>query len=106
MANCLPLLNNSKKKCNINWADEIHHTTKGFSQGWQTELQLAVALLSASIELEQILFGFKLLTTISIFNRLCYAGSIQQQSLPCGKLQIITANTIKNLNSVMNAYTG
>jgi len=38
--------------------DEGQQVTKGLPQGWRTEEQSAVVLLSANIGLDRILFGF------------------------------------------------
>ena len=37
---------------------EKQHTTKGLPQGWRTEQQSAVVVLSANIGLDRSLFGF------------------------------------------------
>jgi len=47
----------------------------------------AVVLLSANIGLDRILFGFKLLTLISFFNRLQLPGGHSNNSSPAASLK-------------------
>jgi hypothetical protein len=54
-------------------------------QGWLTEKQSSVVLLSTNIGLDRILFGFYLLTSSSVFQSASVAGRTQQQFQPCGK---------------------